>query len=538
MAKVIRNLNMDFGDMAASGGNRLFSIEGDVGAIFSLEVKNEDGHYYNFTTNAFAAAKSRLKQQSIKGNGKYSNSITFPSITDNDQYDIYLFADAHYDTVHADRKEVRFRDDSLDLNLSTGSNSNLLQKVIYQYTDTTITLTPAFEASATVSWFSAADSASIVVGRGKGSGKQPFTMGVSAPAAKAIQIRRQPTADDWFFPVSSRMDNAKVIEGEDIWTGAARDTDTVNGASEASTTVTMDAAVSGKMKVGDRVTGTGISSSSVVTVSSLSGTYTFVASEAVTIGDGVTLTFTPPYYRRFGTRTNHADGNVIGLVPGLRESLHLTTPATIAAFKDTITYTTETLNTDGSVTENTITAVNVSVPAIDTTGFKPTMVNGHVTKQDALVCFETPLIGDRATDELFKFYLRGTEAIKSYFNTEVIFSDLTVSLTAPTTRTTSAVNNSTSIPVSDREGVIHSISTISGIGVDSSTANPTIASGGEADGAGTWVASAAQTLESGILLTVNGTSRNVVISGNIEVLSCNNEDFALNIDIYKFLTGT
>ena len=538
MAKVIRNLKIDLSDMAASGGNRSFSIEGDVGAIFSLEVKNEDGYYYNFDDASFAAAKSRLKQKAIIGNGKYSGNITFPSITDNDQYDIYLFADTHHDTVHREHKEVRFGDGSLDLNSSTGSNSNLLQKVIYQYTDTTITLTTGFEAGSSISWFDATETASAVVGRGKGSTKQPFTIGVAAPATKAIQILRQPTNDDWFFGINVRCDSPKIIEGEDIWAGTVRDTDTTNGSVSSGTTVTMDTAVASTMKVNDRVTGVGISSASVVTVSSLSGTYTFVTSEAVTIGDGVTLRFTPAYYRRFGTKISHADGNVIGLASGLKESLHAAAPGTIGPYEDSTTYTTEILNADGSITEQANTTINVSAAAIDTTGFTPTVVNGKVTKQDGLICFETALIADRATDETFSFYLRGTDTIKSYFNTEVKFTDLTVSLTAPTTTTTSAVSNSTSIPVADREGVIHSISTISGIGIDSSVANPTIASGGQADGAGTWVASAAQTLESGITLTVGETSRNVTITGNIEVLNCGNSNFTIYLDIYKFLTGT
>ena len=84
MAKVIRNFNIDLSDMAASGGSRSFSVEGDVGAIFSLEITNEDSPpaYYNFSTGLFSTTKSRLKQKAIGGNGRYTGSINFPSITD------------------------------------------------------------------------------------------------------------------------------------------------------------------------------------------------------------------------------------------------------------------------------------------------------------------------------------------------------------------------------------------------------------------------------------------------------------------------
>ena len=91
MAKVISSFNIDLSDMAASGGSRYFSVEGDIGAIFSLEVKNEDGYYYNFKTNVFAAAKSRLKEllkgqkvsiQCTKEKGKFGRILADVVVND------------------------------------------------------------------------------------------------------------------------------------------------------------------------------------------------------------------------------------------------------------------------------------------------------------------------------------------------------------------------------------------------------------------------------------------------------------------------
>ena len=90
MAKIIRSFNMDFGDMGAASETRSFTLLGDANAIFSLEIKNEDSYYYNFDTRSFGAAKSTLKRKSLGGGGKYSGVVQFPSISDNDQYDIYL----------------------------------------------------------------------------------------------------------------------------------------------------------------------------------------------------------------------------------------------------------------------------------------------------------------------------------------------------------------------------------------------------------------------------------------------------------------
>ena len=53
MAKVIKDFKIDLSSMAAAGVIRNFDVVGDNGAIFSLEVKDQDGKYYNFSTNTF-----------------------------------------------------------------------------------------------------------------------------------------------------------------------------------------------------------------------------------------------------------------------------------------------------------------------------------------------------------------------------------------------------------------------------------------------------------------------------------------------------
>ena len=79
MDKIIKNLNLDLSDIPASGEDRKFSILGDNDAEFIFEIKNSTGYYYNFTTKAFAAAKSNL-HGAITG-GDYSGLVKFPSIT-------------------------------------------------------------------------------------------------------------------------------------------------------------------------------------------------------------------------------------------------------------------------------------------------------------------------------------------------------------------------------------------------------------------------------------------------------------------------
>ena len=93
----------------------------------------------------------------------------------------------------------------------------------------------------------------------------------------------------------------------------------------------------------------------------------------------------------------------------------------------------------------------------------------------------------------------GESQIYNLYGYRVRFSDLKISLAEISTTTTSAVSNSTSVPITSRNGILDTISTVSGIGINATTTIPTVASGaGAVSGGGTIVLSAAQTLEDGI----------------------------------------
>lgn len=109
-------------------------------------------------------------------------------------------------------------------------------------------------------------------------------------------------------------------------------------------------------------------------------------------------------------------------------------------------------------------------------------------------------------------------------------------MTAPTTTTSGAVSNSTTIGVADREGVINNVSRISGIGINPALQDPLITAGGGADGAGNFTADAAQTLESGITLTIQNTGRIATITGNIEITKVGNTDATFRFDVDKLLS--
>ena len=474
MAKIIKNLNIDLSSMAAASTTRSFQVIGDNGAIFSLEVTNEDGYYYNFSTNTFAAAHKRLKNRRID-NGVYNGSITFPAITDDDHYNILLFAESMHGTTHAEYSEVRFGDGSIDINSSTGSNSNLLKKIIYQYTDVTVTLSAlAPETLRATTDFSGAvmTNDTIVTGRGNTVGKTAFEIIVTAAATKAFQITRQPTINDLVASTTVFFGDPVQIYNEDIWSETRRNSDTTNGTVSGGGTVTMDTAVASKMKVGDRVKGTGIPTTSVVTVTNLSGTYTFDTSEDVTIGDGIMLEFTAPHYHRWNVTAASSIHKLASGMIYVDSDWPLVSRTAIGPYTDKTTYTTEVQNEDGSIEEVTNTVVNASAPALDPLGYKPTITNGVITKQLGNITFSNKIIGDVDDTNAKVFYAHGPSAIKTIHNTEIKLSDLKVELATPVTTVTSD-STDTTIPVANREGVINNISTISGIGVDTTLARST-----------------------------------------------------------------
>ena len=133
---ILLGIKIDYSDIKQVGAQRTFVIDGTEGAVFSLEIKASNGYYYNFETNLFQASKSRLDKIEIFGNS-YQGFINFPEVSSDDQYDIYLWAETN--TKHSKYYEARFDNGSIDLNRSKGSNSYLVQKVIYQYTDHTLT---------------------------------------------------------------------------------------------------------------------------------------------------------------------------------------------------------------------------------------------------------------------------------------------------------------------------------------------------------------------------------------------------------------
>ena len=606
--KIINNFSLDLSDLPATTETRSFVVTGTNNATFSLEIKNEDNYYYNFTTNAFQATKTSLSNQLITS-GVFRGSIVFPTITDDDHYDIYLFAEG--DTKHAEYREVRFEDGTIDINSSTGSNSLLLKKIIYQYTDITLTLA-AYNPTAAFTIGSLVND-TFTLSRGKSGGKVPFTISCSSASGASFKILRQPIESDILSFVSPTVGSApEKLPGEDEYpavrneagdtvdgaiTGGGSDikvvmdtnvastmavgdkilsatsTDTVDGAVSSGIKVVMDNNVAGKMAIGDRITSSDtelgpILEASVVTVAALNpdgdNVKEFSMSEAVAIGDGTTLTFTPKCNRSLTTvAALNPDGDNakefsmsqnIGLVDGrtltfsarknyqwplndinnieegmiVVPSTNVTSGTRVGRYLDTTTIN-ENTPLERKIIKN-------QAPAINTKSQKPTIVKGLVTGQAGNVVFSSQQVLALAADTL-KIGGYGTAKVLSVYGYDIKFTNLAVALTTVTTTTTSASSNSTSVAVAARDGILNGTSTVSGIGINPDVADPTVNSGANATGAGTIVLSAAQTLESGITLTFAGAGKVATITGDMEIIKAGTADATLRFDVEKILTS-
>ena len=521
--KIIQNFNLDLSDLPAASSTRKFVVSGTNGAMFSLEIKNEDGYYYNFTTNLFRATKARLENKTIS-NGGYTGSITFPTITDDDHYDIFLFAESG--TKHANYNEVRFPDNSIDINSSTGSNSMLLQKIIYQYTNITLTLTTDTPTSAFSTGSLVTDT--FTLSRGKSNVKVPFTISCASASTASFTILKQPTENDILSYSTLTVGSApEKLPGESEYP-AVSNTDTVDGAVTSGIKVVMDTNVADKMKVGDRITGSTALNGATVTVAALNpdgdNTKEFSMSEAVALADGLTLSFSNR--KNYQWPLNNINNVVSGmdLLPGT----NVTAGSAVGGYKDILTILADTEN-ERKITRN-------QAPATNTKNQTPTVVNGLVTVQPGNVVFNKQQAFALAGDSI-KIGGYGTSRILNVHGYEIKFTDLAIALTTITTTTTAASFDSTSVVVAARDGILNSTSTVSGIGIDPSAVAPTVNSGANATGAGTIVLSAAQTLENGVTLTFAGAGKVATITGNIEVLKAGAADATLRFDVENLLTS-
>jgi len=469
--KIIRNIQISTTNINANGESRSFTISGTKNAVFSMEIVNTThNYYYDFDKKIFDTPRKRLDNIILKS-GSYTDSISFPALSDTntDEYTIYLFADGHYDTKHAAYKEVRLADGTLDINSSSGSDSLVLTKKLYQFAELTLTLNALSPNNAVAFGSMVVTAATLGLTRGTSGIKRKFKIVMTAAANRAFTIKKQPTSDDFLIYLTRTIGSAAIpIKGEDVSSSTYYKWPVDNAVG----------IVKGMFPLGTNITENSIIadySSSFTTISKRETSYTKL-------------------YKEKG----------VSKLP--KEAFSTTT-------------------------------TEVFESAVQLTG-TPTYTGGVLTSQSGNIVFNQQQ-ADALKDDSIKMYGYGTSLIKASTNYNITFSNLKAELTTVTTTTTGSTVGaaSTSVAVAERAGIKNG-SIVTGIGVDTSSAIPTVSSGAGASGAGTIVLSAAQELESGITLTFGGASRIVTVTGDIEVNQVGFEDVTIRLDVEKIITAT
>jgi hypothetical protein len=405
-----------------------------------------------------------------------------------------------------------------------------MQKVIYQYATIDLTIS-GYSPNGAITGVNT--NAIISTGRGKSKAKTPFSYVFTANSASgyAVRVLKQPSSSDVLAFMPPVVGAAPVtLPGENIYPDITA-TALVNGAIDPPPGPTMNIVLDtnvGTIKVGDRVTTTtsphGLNNS-VFTVTATNGTTTATLSPQLGLANNLPLSFSNQMNYSWPV-TNLADKIKAGMivVPGD----NVTAGTVVGDYEDTITIL------EGTEKEQVI--VKNKIQAVDTKAQKPTIVKGLVTVQPGDITFNKQQVLALAGNTL-KVGGYGESEILRVYGWDVRFTDLKVTLTAPTTTTTLATTTST-ITVANTEGVINGVSRVKGIGINPALQNPLITGGGGATGSGDWTADAAQTLENGITLTIENTGRVATITGNIEIIKAGTASQTLRFDLEKFLSDT
>ena len=620
--KKIKNIIIDDKDINYLGETKTFTITGDEGAIFSLEIYDDAAgsptlapSYYNFKTRTWSTSKSGLHNIELKGN--YTFQVVFPKIEFTDatcdynndptiahdddngkivagmtvtgtgipdgatvssvtsdtafelsasttggavtngtltfagikKYTIDLLAKTaqNIKTSHIQLSEVRNPDDTVNINKSTGSNSDLLRKIIYQDVKKTLTLSciAPSQYTASTDTINGVTTGNKIIIDGDATdqnvvrvGDKITTTGIASSVhmlVTAINPDNDNTHEIEMTTTDTTTDGAAVTFTPPFNGMTPHGTDSTSGAA------TFSLSSAGSIQVPFTITCTALSGRafSVIRTPNVNDlcayTTTTFGSSALAISGEDTTSST--YYR-------WPVSNITGLFDGMvldparaGSGVNTTTPATISRY---LANTTKTEIEERKYYNDikTTTIKDVEVLGVDPYGNSVTTIdrNGIPTAQAGNITFNKQQADALKDDSTVRLFAYGPNGIKKLTGIDVSLSNVVITPTQVSTTTTAAVINSTSIPLTEI-GSINSNHTIRGIGISPTKATATVSSKPGISGAGTITSNVSQTLESGVTLYFDGASPSISITGTLNISGMAINDTALYFDVEKFLTA-
>ena len=524
----IESFNLDTTNIKASGEKRRFTITGD--GEFSLMIKNESDHHYNFNTNKFQAANTRLAN--VKLQNTYSGNISFPvapTTTDVVNGAVTGGVKVVMDNNVATKMEVGDR-------VTGNAALNAANVTVVELsTDSNAKKFSMSEAIAI------ADDAVLIF-----TGSDQYDVFLFAENGTQHANYSEARFDDNSIDINSSIGSDSLLLRKVIYqmldveltlSAVSPNNLTVfSGTSRTEQTITTQIGKNtGKIPFSIPVTAGSTHSLRIDGTPTINDMAIYVTrnigSSPIAIeGEDVSGS---TYYR---WSMDNIDGLTAGMIPA---GTNITAGTVISSYEEVVT------EMQGTTRERKIT--KVAIKALDTLGAKPTRTRNTATKalttvQTGSVVFSKQQAAALADDGV-KIYGYGPDTIKSLSGWEIELSDIAVTLTKPTALVATTTVNSTTVDIDDGDGIMDDVSTVSSFNIDSSVASPTVTNiGSYSDSTATLTLSAAQSLEAGETLTFDGAARTITISGNIEIKKVGDvrSDWGGTIffDLEKFITAT
>ena len=286
--KIINSLNISNTAINKNGENRYFSVSGEAGSKFSLRIqhtKTGSGageFFYNFLDNNFPSASTQFNSESVLNiemtSSVYNGTIAFPSSAGT--YTFMLIAEENTEIFNGGKvisKQIS-QGESVTVTVATGTEN-----------------TNTYGQSASLGTTSDPAAANVTsVGQAGGAANSTVSNTWSVFNKKndangfglIVDNSRKITDKYFYYTTTETVDRSSITE----------QTDTVDGAVSSSTAVTLDTSyLTTGIQVGDYVFGTGVTyGTTVAAVNVGSNVKDITLSAAMSISDGVTLTFVTP----------------------------------------------------------------------------------------------------------------------------------------------------------------------------------------------------------------------------------------------------
>ena len=546
----ISSINIDLQDISYNGETRYFEITGD--GYFSLEITDSDNKHYNFYSKTWVnSGVSGIKNgylHKINLKGSYSNYIIFPSNTSSlKTYTLKLIAETvgNVKTIHQEVEEVRNEDNSINLNKSTGSDSNVLAKILYQdvvkqlhlsciapsqYSTITSTVDGTISSANKLILDDVMANKGVLVGdliTGTGVAASTYTLVSSFDPDndnnKEISLNRNTSISDavtvTFTPAFNgvKPHNTESTNGRDSFDM------TTGGSLDANFTVTITAP-SGRL----------------FSIKKIPTTQDLCSFKTVNIGSAGSAL--PEEDVSGSTFFRFPVNNIAGLQKGMSldpsRSDDTIVPAVLSDYTTTETRTSF-ANINGAQVVTSETRIKSTFNAVDPNHNDVTAIHrsGKASAQAGNLIFNVQQPDALKDNTSVKIYGHGKKNISSLNNgMEVEISNVLLTPTDLTVTTTGSVSSSTTVPINNL-ALVTAGAEISGVNIAFAASNPTVTGKAALSGAGNITLSAAQTLESGQELKIENFTNVITLTGRINVKNFPESDTTIFFDLERFLTS-